>query len=164
MLVEDWLLAKALKVSRAEPAILSLDRWCLGCKIFLHGVWVAHLLINIACKEIKESVISLTGALLSYLVLDGLSLLLLFQFLLVHLEVGVEKTEGSHDEHDEEVNDLESHVSLHVQGVEVHACGTLSSGLLCCGLLRSYDSIFRYYGSLLVKKFWLVSFDLLESS
>ena len=163
MLVEDWLLAKALKVSRAESTILSLDRWCLGCKILPHSIWIAHLLINIACKEIKESVISLTDALLSYLVLDGLSLLLLFQFLLVHLEVGVEKTESSNDEYDEEVNDLESHVSLHVQRVEVHGCSTFGSGLLRCGMLGNYDSIFRNYGGFLVKKFWLVSFDLLES-
>ena len=64
------------------------------------------------------------NTLLSYLVLDGLSLFLFLQLLLVHLEVGVEEAEGGHDKHDEEVNDLESHVSLHVQGVEVHTSCT----------------------------------------
>ena len=113
------------------------------------------LFIDVASQEIKEGVvIGGPKVLVPNTVLDLLSSLFILQFLLVHLEVSVEETEGRHDEHDKEVNDLKCQVSLHVKAVPVDwGLSRLLWGSFFCAL---------FLGSLQRHELWLVGLNLFE--
>ena len=81
-------------------------------------VWinVVVLIINISSQKVKESIFRhwVSIVLCSDSVLHSQSLLLFFFLFFSHLEIGIEETKSANDEDDEEVNDFEGDISLHV--------------------------------------------------
>lgn len=98
-------------------------------------------------------ILSLAKVLVSNAMFSLVSLLFLFHFLLVHLEVGIKKAEGSYDENNEKVNNFEGHISLHVKAVPVSGGGTLFGGGICFNGSDNGISYFKDIGLVLLDHF-----------